>query len=121
MGSIPFTGENIHYIDPDTGFDYELRQSTDETELALIDFESQFERNVEKRLAIFNENEHEYRKWINGHVDVLLCGWSCGDKKIDLPPFPKENPSAKMPGELKMQILNWWNRQKNFTRDDLKK
>lgn len=121
MGSIPFTGDNIHFVDDETGIDYELAQSTDETEIALIEFESGFERNVEKRLQLFRENEREYRRWINGHIDIILRGWSCENKKIDLPAFPKRNPSTKMQGELKMKVLNWWNAQKYFSRDDLKK
>ena len=121
MGSIPFTGENINFVDSDTGIDYEMKQSTDETEIALIEFESGFERNIERRLQIFRENEKEYRRWINGHVDIILCGWSTGDKKLDIPVFPKKNPSAKMQGDLKMKILTWWNKQKSFTREDIKK
>ena len=119
MGSIPFSGENIHYVDPETGVDYEMRQSTDETEIAIIEFESTFERDVKKRLDLFRENEREYRRWINGHIDIVLCGWS--HKKKKLPAFPKGSPSANMQGELKQQILQWWNNQKYFTGEDLKK
>ena len=107
-------------VDPETGVDYECRQSTDETEIELVEFEMNFESNVERRMAIFKNSEREYRKWINGHIDIILRGWSCGNKAVPLPAFPDKNPSAKMPGILKMKILNWWNAQKNFSLDDIK-
>jgi hypothetical protein len=118
MSNIPFTAENLHYVDEVTGVDYEMRQPTDEIEMALIDFEAGFESDVKKRLKLFNENEREYRRWINGHVDVILCGWSSAS--VNLPSFPSK-PSAQMGASLKMQLLTWWNEQNRFTRDDLKK
>ena len=118
MNNIPFTSENLHYVDETTGVDYEMRQPTDPVEMALIEFESTFEPDVKKRLKLFSESEAEYRRWINGHVDIILCGWSSA--AINLPTFLKK-PSAQMGAVLKQELLTWWNNQNRFTRDDLKK
>ena len=117
MSNIPFTLENLHYVDEITGIDYEMKQPTDEIEMTLIDFESTFEPDIKKRLKLFKENEKEYRRWISGHIDIILCGWSSAS--VNLPALIK--PSAQMGGPLKMTLLDWWNAQNRFTRDDLKK
>ena len=118
MGSIPFSSENIKYVDPETKVEYSLKQATDETEIAIIEFEATFERDAKKRFELFKNSEREWRKWINGHIDIILCGWTSGG--IEMPKYPKVNPSKLMNGSLKQSILAWWNKQKDFSIDDLK-
>jgi hypothetical protein len=117
MGNIPFTAENLRYVDQETGVIYEMAQPTDSVEIAMINFENNFERDGKLRLEVFNSNEAEYRWWVNGHIDIILKGWS---GISGLPQFP-EAPSLQMCGALKTKLLLWWNAQNTFTRDDLKK
>jgi len=118
MGSIPFTASNMHVVDEETGVDYEMAQSTDDIELAIIELSSTFESDIKKRVDIFLSNESEYRRWINGHIDIILKGWS---GVPGLPEFPKSFPSAQMQGALKTKLLEAWKVRNSFTRDDLKK
>ena len=118
MGSIPFSSENIKYVDPETKVEYSLKQATDETELAILEFDKTFESDRKKRGEIFKSNEREWRRFVNGNIDIILCGWTSDD--VELPKFPKSNPSKMMRYSLKVSILEWWNTRKDFSIDDIK-
>ena len=116
MGSIPFTGENIKYLDKETGVEYTFRQATDEVEIKLLDFLDTFK---DEKLEGKTISHKFFRDMINGQIDIILVGWS--SKKAKLPDFPKSNPSKLMNGSLKLDILKWWKEQKEFQVDELKK
>jgi hypothetical protein len=121
VGSIPFTGKNIH-----VGFDdvvYEFRQCTDETEMELADFETGFfqepkPQTTQERFDYFQKNDREWRRWINGHIDIILVGWS--SEKYKLPEFTKM-PSKLLSGKQKGEMLDWWRVNSAFADQDLKK
>jgi hypothetical protein len=115
VGIIPFTGENIKYLDKETQVEYTFRQATDEVEIKLLDFIDTFkDENFEGKTI----THKVFRDMINGQIDIILVGWS--SKKHKLPKF-QENPSSKMKGSLKLDIIEWWKKQSTFGADDIKK
>jgi hypothetical protein len=121
MGSIPFTGDDIIYTDSETDVEYILRQATDEVELKLQELRLKYSKDENgKTEIVFSENPKKFRDFLNDQIDTVLVGWASKNKKIKLPEFPKDHPSKNMRGSLKLDILNWWIKQGEFTKDDLK-
>ena len=122
--SIPFFAENIEFIDSETGVTYLLKPPTDEVEIALLKHQKQNPVSSKELKALYEKDEFEaeakIRQWVNGKIDIVLCGWSTDNKKLKLPPFLKK-PSLQMNLELKQKILNFWNKSTTFGADDLKK
>jgi len=122
--SIPFFAENIRFLDTETGVTYLLKPPTDEVEIALWKQQKENSITSKELKALYAKNEAEaelkVRGWVNGKIDIVLCGWETDNKKINLPPFPKK-PSAQMNLSLKQKILDFWNKSTTFGADDSKK
>ena len=119
--SIPFSLNDLEYLDTSTGVSYTLRAPTDEIEIAIIEHKSTFPTDLKQLRQIFTSNEKEARRWINGTINIILCGWKTDNKKIKLPPFPEKEPSRQMRLDLKQKILAFWNKSTTFGADDQKK
>jgi hypothetical protein len=117
MASIPFSNAPIFFLDEETGVTYTLAQPTDEIEVALQKMYLRFNPDIKKRLAEFEADEMLFRKWINGHVDIIVKGWNSATALPEI----TATPSAQMRGALKEKILQYWREQTTFTKEDLVK
>ena len=120
MGSIPYSDKPIVYTDKATGVRYFLRPPCGEVEYEMFDLVDSLPSDRKKRIEFFQKNKKELRKFDDNILDIILFGWE--SDKVNIPEFPKSGkPSKLMKSELKTSILNFYNSQKDFTEDELKK
>ena len=120
MGSIPFSSAPIPYLDKDTGIKYLLKPPCGDTEILLMELSDTLPQEQKKRREFFEKNHREAAKFIDSSIDTVLCGWESG--KVKLPAFPSDGkPSQMMKSELKVSVLAYYNSQKEFTGDEIKK
>ncbi len=120
MAFIPFGDDPIAYTDKDTGIKYLLKQPTDEVDIALIEYEKAYPTIREERNKLFEENPIELRKWVSGHLNIILCGWKAPEG-VMIPEFTAGSSAEKLPYPLRLDILGFWKSGNFISGDDLKK
>ena len=121
MGSIPFSDKPIVYEDPQNGGKYFLRPPCGDTEDSISALWDGLPKEVfdkKKRVSFLQKNRNILKKIDNGIIDIILKGW---DGK-GFPEFPKtEKPSQCLRWDTKIAIVAFYNFQKEFTGDEIKK
>jgi hypothetical protein len=119
VGSIPFSAKPLVYEDKETGVWYFLKPPCGETESAMFELLDTLPPDPKKRKQAM-QNRAEMRRFDDATIDIILSSWE--SEKVKLPEFPKDGkPSRMMRWDLKISILSFYNSQKNFTGDDIKK
>jgi hypothetical protein len=120
MASIPMTNKPFPYVDPDNGAKYFLRPPCGDTETALMELSETLPQEKKAREAYFKKMDRNAMGFINSSIDIILCGWESGKKK--LPAFPDDGkPSQSMRADLKLAIMAFYNEQRDFTGEEIRK
>jgi hypothetical protein len=118
--SIPLSSAPVVYTDKDTGVRYFLRPSCGETETLMFDLLDSLPQGKKEREQHFTKNRKEVMRFDDASIDIILSGWE--SDKVKLPPFPKDGrPSQMMKWDLKVAILSFYNSQKTFSGEEIKK
>ena len=120
MGSIPFSDRPLIYEDKQSGVRYLLRQPCGDTEMQMFDLIRTIPRDKKKREELLGRSMIEAQKINDCVIDIILIGWEAD--KIKLPEFPKDgHPSKRMRIDIKTEIIRFYNEQKEFTGEEIKK
>ena len=120
MGSIPFSDRPLVYEDKQSGVRYLLRQPCGDTEMQMYDLIRTIPRDKKKREEFFTKSMMEAQKFDDAAIDIVLIGWEAD--KVKLPEFPKDgHPSKRMRIDIKTDIIRFYNEQKEFTGEEIKK
>ena len=121
MGSIPFSSKPIIYEDKETGGRYFLKPPCGDTEDEISAFWEALPREVfdnKKRVKYLKDNPAIIKKINNGTIDIILSKW----EGKEFPEFPDDGkPSQVMKWDLKMAIIDFYNKQKIVTKEELGK
>jgi hypothetical protein len=120
MGSIPFSDRPLIYEDKQSGVRYLLRQPCGDTETQMYDLIRTLPRDKKKRDDFIARSMTEAQKFNDASIDIILVGWEAD--KVKLPEFPKDgHPSKRMRIDIKTEILRFYESQKEFTGEEIKK